>query len=363
MWLHYLLFLLICFISITGYIFSKRKQKNIFVLITVFALFFVIATFRDIGVGNDTIVYYRFFNEVYYCNSFLEAVDISRFEIGYVFLNYFVAQIGGNFTVLLGFISIIYLSSIFRFIGKYALSNSIAILLTFTFSMFYDLLNVGRQCLAVAIFLYGIDYLIQRNFVKYLVIIIFASLFHTTSFFMIFLYFLPAIDLKYAKNFIKWSILFLLFLVALQYSASFLTNFLPYYAHYLNSIYSEGEIRLASIAFLLIRIFVIVIIYFFKGDLQNQKHGEQSNLTVFSQLVFMECFVAGASIAFNLLDRFENYFCLGFIIFVSNAISSMKSRNRLIAKLLIIIVTMIYLSTTLTLRNEWYGIFPYQFIN
>ena len=88
-------------------------------------------------------------------------MDISRFEIGYVFLNYFVAQIGGNFTVLLGFISIIYLSSIFRFIGKYALSNSIAILLTFTFSMFYDLLNVGRQCLAVAIFLYGIDYLID----------------------------------------------------------------------------------------------------------------------------------------------------------------------------------------------------------
>ena len=65
MWLHYFLFLLICFISITGYIFSKRKQKNIFVLITVFALFFVIATFRDIGVGNDTIVYYRFFNEVF----------------------------------------------------------------------------------------------------------------------------------------------------------------------------------------------------------------------------------------------------------------------------------------------------------
>lgn len=70
----------------------------------------------------------------------------------------------------------------------------------------------------------------------------------------------------------------------------------------------------------------------------------------------------------NLFDRLENYFSLGYIIVVVNAICSLNDKdmvqknNKIIATVLVVTLSFAYMTATVVFRSSWSGIFPYSFV-
>ena len=101
MWVHFLLIVLVLAAIVVQKVVAPYSEKQKIVLTLVFLIFFVFATFRSYTVGNDTPEYLRLFKLVNTQTSILNASTISRYEIGYIALNYIVGRFTDNFTVLI----------------------------------------------------------------------------------------------------------------------------------------------------------------------------------------------------------------------------------------------------------------------
>ena len=368
MWLHYFLFMAIIVFCVLQKMLVPYSNRKRILLWGTFLLFLVFIAFRAYTVGNDTPEYYRLFKLIKSQSSISDIASATRYEIGYITLNYLVSRITDNFTVLLIIITAFYLYSSFRVIRRYSESPELSIVLMFTLSLFYLAMNIERQCIAMAIFYFAIPFLEKKRRFIYCLIIVVASLFHSASIILMILAFLPRIDFSDRKTLLKWGIISLAVLAFLNIGITKVLSFFHYFQHYYtNSIYSEGGIRSASIAFFAIR-FLIVLLVKIIGGFKWQEDNSSDNMSVFDMLLFFDLVVAAASIGFNLFDRLENYFSLGYIIVVVNAICSLNDKdmvqknNKIIATVLVVTLSFAYMTATVVFRSSWSGIFPYSFV-
>lgn len=366
MWVHLLLFAFILIIIVLQKVCFPRSQEQYLFTVLYLVVFFVVISFRSYSVGNDTYEYYRLFCLINNQPSFISASTLTRYEIGYVALNYFIGRITNNFTVLLSIITAFYLTTSWFLIKRYSRSIIVTFVLAFTFSLLYLAMNIERQCIAMGFFYLSIPYLEKKKPVPYGLIIIIASLFHTASIFLLFLAFLPNINFEDKKSFRLWIFFSVLSLIFLNYGIEFILSYFPYFQHYYsNSVYSQEGVRLASLVLFAIRI-VIVLYVRLIGGFKYQINNDSNIVSTFDKLLFFDVVLSAMSIGFNLFDRIEKYFTLGFIIAVVNALFSLNKtridrKNKEFAVSVLVILSFIHLTITLFYRSNWSGIFPYSF--
>ena len=196
------IFLLIVFLGFLDFTNIKtNRKKSLIVLISIILIF--ISSIRW-ETGTDWFSYINFF----YYNNDLESFLQGNFEIGYAYLNYFVKNyISDNYNLLLAIIAIIVIGLKTRFILIYATLPCIAFLLNFSTTI-GDLFSV-RQSIALAITIFSVDFIISKNFWKFLLSVIFAASFHITA-----LVFIPAyyiFHLKIKKEY--WCLGFMICLI------------------------------------------------------------------------------------------------------------------------------------------------------
>lgn len=369
MWVHFFLFAMIILFCILQKSLMPYSEKTRLLLWNTFILFFVFIAFRAYNVGNDTPEYYRLFKFVQESASIKDIAFSTRYEIGYIMLNFFVSRITDNFSVLLIIITAFYLYSSLLLVRRYSKSPELSVVLMFTLSLFYLAMNIERQCISMAIFYLAIPFLEKKKRLLYCIMIVIASLFHSASIILIVLAFLPKIDFSNRKIVFRWVIISFAALVFLNFSMTKILSVFPYFEHYYtNSVYSEGGVRSASVAFCAIRIFILLLIKVV-GGFDYQQNDSSEATSIFNILLFFDIIVAIASIGFNLFDRLENYFSLGYIIAVVNAISSLngqksivQKRNKITVTVLSVAVSFAYMTMTVVFRSSWSGIFPYSFV-
>lgn len=361
MWLHYLIFFYIILTFMISKAINTKNSNKIFLFLN-FIFFLFLASLRDVNVGNDTIEYYRIFDAISSIKSIYEIINISRYELGYLFLNFVITRITNNFNVILFVTSFIYLYSVFKFIERYADSKFLAIILFFTLSAYYLIFNIQRQCIAIAIFLYAIRFLEEKKYVRYISAILVAASFHYIAIILIFLCFVPKINIYDKKITFKYLILSCFFAYFIADFIMKIGTYIPYFGHYItDSEYSKGGVRIASIVLVLIRLGMLVFLSYINGF--KKKNVITNREYIFNYIAFLDCVVSLTSIKFNLCDRVEDYFCIIFIVMIANAISYLDIKtNRDIISFTLILVTMLYLTISLSIRSNWYGIFPYKFI-
>lgn len=359
MWLHFLLFFSLCLIS---YIFPpKRGAKNKAYLFLTFVLLFIIAAFRAYNVGNDTGEYLRNFLLVGSSDSLSSIFLLLRYEPGYIMLSYVVSHLTGNYTVMLCMVSGFYLFSVLRFLNKYSKDIRLFVLMFFAFSLFYNVMIIQRQCLAIAVFLFAFDYLVARKPIKYFLLIGLAATFHLMSLVLIILYFAPKANFSRLRDVGKWFAIVGSVIIGFDFLLDLFLRFFPYYSHYFDSTYSVGGVRSASVALFAVRI-ICVIILLLVGGFKNFYYKEEKVNNVLLQIMMIDLLCSFAAIGFNLYDRVEGYFTLGLILFCVNMSSGLSnSKNRVICKFVLVIVPMVFLTAMLIGRSNWYGLFPYSF--
>lgn len=166
----YLLITLLLLATITDY---YRRYTKVTLFISFFLLL-IVAGFRNMG-GSDYIVYRDHFN----------GFEGSRWEIGYELVVSFFRFIGFNYFFFVFFVSLFTLIALFYCIRKYSQYPQFSLMLYFGGYFVYYNLIATRQLIALMIFLFSLQYLIDKKDVKFLLLILFGSLFHSSSLILI----------------------------------------------------------------------------------------------------------------------------------------------------------------------------------
>ncbi|WP_252513936.1 EpsG family protein [Acinetobacter lwoffii] len=182
-----ILFSILLWLNLEKYLLNR---KAFWIPLGVLSIF---AGIRSNKVGTDSGAYTSTFQSNLHPDYYEFNPDV---EVGYQYFEYlllnFTHQYYWLFLITSFLICFCYLNIIKRFSHDYIFS----IFLFITLGLYTFFFNGLRQGVAMAIFALSLPYLLERRFILYFLICIFASFVHTSALFMIPFYFLVNIRIK-----------------------------------------------------------------------------------------------------------------------------------------------------------------------
>lgn len=294
---------------------TKQLSKDRTFYFFMFAILFVFSAIR-FQVGYDYPMYYQVALDLpgsdYQYNRF-EIFNKIIMGIGY-FLNYpFVYFIVSSFIIVSLFANSIY---------KYSIYPALSVLMLFGYPHFFlDSFSFIRQWIAMAVCLYSLKFILSKNFLKYLLCVIVAVLFHKSA--LLFLIAYPLVYFKISKvktiGFIAFSLLFGKFILG------FLMHFDLPYVNYLILAKGAGGTKFAYL-----NIMVLLWLMYFKPyfDKDSEKESSEYNL-------FYNFFLLGTTMSLVLIEfghvafRTSVYFVMVGIFILPNTLSKIKQKKYL----------------------------------
>lgn len=347
---------IILFAAFIGWIIEKRVRKNLrtkplFLLLFVVLAFFL--GFRGANVGIDTIAYRNAFDRALDANAFADETT----EPGYQLL-----MKGLRLTLPNADWAILLLSSITVFFiintlwrDRKEINVFVAVLFYVGF-YYFQAMSLLRIYLATAFIIWGFHYLIDKQYIKYIAIILAASLFHFSSLVML----LPLVFLfLYKKNKFFAIIVSVLGLVGV---ISISSNFGVYmsiarYASYADTNESSGGIGLKLFFDYLPSFFLLFYIF------KNKKQGHIEDLIVtFSVVGF---FIRIIAYYITIAGRLSIQFMPLYLILIPYYTNRIRHGNRKLYPLFLLFLVLYAI-----VRTHYYfmgylsldGIMPYNFV-
>ena len=278
-------------------------------------------------------------------------------DVGYGLLNKFVLLFTSDYAGIIFLTALI--SGIFIYLAIFQQSDipSMSILLyVFTCQYFFSL-NVIRQAMATAIFLYAMKYIVKRDYKRYFFWIIIASTIHTMAIIYIPLYFYKIL----AKFYKQTIVIILLLLLFSQDIVNFVTNvfynieFLrKYFYWYFHSEYNSGNVSFVSLAVQIsVLVFMLFIYYRNESDARSQ-------LFITMQIICVAMLLFSGMIP--LMQRISYFFSFANIIYIPDYISRINNRMmRFVASIIVITCFFAYMWVTTAIWN-YNEVLPYQSI-
>ncbi|GAA0866136.1 EpsG family protein [Paraclostridium tenue] len=188
-------YLLILFIAIVCafmdiYVEDKKKKNIIYALLCFLLIIFAGTRFET---GNDWPEYTSTFNNIGTLKDLLVGKFIlssTRMESGYILFNTIVKSLGGSINEVFFIMATLTISIIFLSCKKYTPYYFIAILLYLRYGYTQANFMFVRQGLGIAVFLYSIKYIYEKNFLKYFICITICVLFHKSTLVLYPIYFI-----------------------------------------------------------------------------------------------------------------------------------------------------------------------------
>ncbi len=161
-------------------IFYRRMQNSKFSFIIILMILFMISSMRY-EVGTDWSNYLSFYTND---DSVREGL-----EVGYRILNNLFSYLELHYNIFLAGISFVTLFFIYQ-IGISLKYKSIVLFMYFSELFLYYNFSGMRQGIAIAITLYSIKFIINKDFKFFVILVLFASLFHITALSFLIAYFI-----------------------------------------------------------------------------------------------------------------------------------------------------------------------------
>jgi len=296
---------------------NRRFLKLSFLVIFIF-----LALRYDFG--NDYMVYFDYHEFVNnlpfnYLINFPIYKDPMFMEVGYTWINKIFPDFFLMVAVLSGFSCFVY----YKLIKDYATISLLWFsIFIFLFDPYLMLVQSSaiRQTVAISLFIYSVQYLINRNFWKYSLLIITGSLFHISALVLLPMYFIVTPS-KWNKK-ILVILLFIFIVLALfgNYFLDFLENFAlvyfpSYYESYLIDIIANP---LGSGIGFLIKTYILLQIMW-----AHNKGNEKD--TVISKLSIIAGIMYPLGIYLSMFNRIEMYFTPFIIISLPFALMTIKA--------------------------------------
>ncbi len=354
MTIHFILLLL----ALILFILSLDKKNFKFVTSMFFILFFVTAfilvAFRSENVGNDTASYVAFFNVAGYYDSLQELLNNTRFEPGYVLLNYFVSRMTDDYTIFFLIYSLINLVCTIYFFRKYCFNKNAWPILWLIWATFYWSFSAIRASMAVCLVYMFFDAVLQNKIKKAILWLLIAGSFHSSA--------LVAgicliVKLPVFREVKKHPFLLVIVFLCLGAALGQLISLLPdyYSGYYTNSAYAEGGMRIASLMDFFLLSFCYIVTRPSYNSIKEWQYAIEFNLFFLLAIGF-----SFLGLLFNPFNRIEMFFIPLAIVYMVNSyryISRLKKMGLIFGSCIV----GTYQIAAFLIRPEWLSIFPYSF--
>lgn len=330
------------------YVNGKRKYNLMFLFIAGISL--ILFSGLRYKVGTD---YYQY-SEIY---TFYGNDPINWFgkEVGFDILNKVLYKISTNPQFFFLITSIFINLGVVIFIKKYSINLPMSMYFYITNFTYYLTMNGVRQYIASVILALGFKYVLNKDFKKYIIVILLASLFHISAFLMIPLYFISITDFKSIGNKIFMGVIafaFLFYQTFINIIFKFLEN--SPYAHYQSEFANLGDG--ANILRLVIWALPIILILLKKEKLK-ELFGENASI-VFNFCFYGMCFMALAY-RHKYFARLTMYFDIYYLLLFPMIIRLFNKKENRILVYGMVVGYFLY-STILLLSGEAW-IYPYKY--
>lgn len=161
----------------------KEEKKKKAILFSLIAILFpaIIAALRDLSVGVDAEVYVAPVLKQIKGMSLMHAFEIYSLEKGYILLVYLVSFITKNPNMLLFYIH--FIITLFIYLSAYKCRKKINMTIFMTvyiLFMYTKSFNLMRQSIAIALFIYSLACLFNKNYLKTCIAFLVAVSFHSS---------------------------------------------------------------------------------------------------------------------------------------------------------------------------------------
>lgn len=364
---------------------TGKKQFLFF----AFALIVLVAALRKYTVGIDLKNQYA---EVYtrIANIPWHSWDTLRYEWGYFAFCKLLTYISTDAQFYIIVSSLVIFSAVARFIYKSSQDVVLSTVIFIGFNLMFMYYNVIRQALAIAVLLMGFEKLKKKQYLRYLIVIAIASLFHTSAWLAVLFIAFSIIPFR-RKELILSIAIYIVSIVAYRTLYIYIFPFVAQYygAYELGTQFGRGYMNWYSQLTIFILLLGFAFAYYalvwekddirlrqkrqkrfrmrFKDmTLEIQKHPikiqskVETNLLMYGTLaaLIFQTFV----ISINILTRFRHYFFPFLLVSIPAAEKQISEKCQQIVKAIIYCIIIAYFVVVgFTFAKSQFGTVPYEF--
>ncbi|WP_253072901.1 EpsG family protein [Riemerella anatipestifer] len=311
--------------------------------------------------GYDTMVYQLMYENTEASLLAFQNPDyflLKTTERGYIFVSSVFRLLGVDFNWFLLMLGIWCAFSLYKVFSRHTVNAFLLFTIFLGKGYLYYFFTAQRQVIAMCICWLGIQYILKRKLLPFLLIVVLASLFHTSAIVFAVVYFLPKIRLS------RRSVI-VLFLGSLLVGVSslgallggWLSGYLPSFAATKLVGYLEGEGKGVNV----LNFLEIVPVFVFV--LMHRKFMEErvKNFNLFFNIYLLFIFITLAFYNFDIISRVKGYYLVGYIAVISAIPYAVKNRKLGFG---ILIVVLLYFCAVmvreLLVFDDGEGYLPYQ---
>lgn len=318
----------------------------------------LIVSFRDVTVGNDTNMY-EYLYEQFTSESLLVSFVFQRLEKGFITFCWLLGQIGLDFHGFLLVISSIICVSFAIFIVRYSKNWAFSWFLFITLLFLPRSMNICREMMAVSLSLYAFHLLLSHKIKTFILCALLLTLIHKSAILLL----LVVILLK-----LKSPTLRLIFVVVSGFILAFvfepvMSMFISFndekYQYLADSKYTEvdgGTAKFFNLLFAVFAYLSMMIIPYFR---KTHKYIYQADVWRCIALCAIILNIGGLN--FGLADRASLYYISAYLILLPNAVMSLAPGARFMFYGFNASLLSAYFFAVMIYRNNWHGIVPYSF--
>lgn len=233
----------------------KGKGTLIFLALTFIQLL-ILYTFANPDSMCDLPSYKDAFDNASSYKLTIDSITEDWMEPGYIILNKIIHSFSKDFAVFLGVYGFVLLACLWKTIIKYSPYNIISVI-CFVIIFFNGSLFILRQNLAVALCVFAFQFVIKRDFKRFILLVIIAFLLHRSA-----LIFLPVYFIYPMKKVKGYVLLSSIVLVLSVFATTFIHNILNQSFKY--SSYTDSMVTFTNVA--IAGIILFFYIFFLKKD-------------------------------------------------------------------------------------------------
>lgn len=345
-----LIYICVVLIIILSYIpLSKTsRQKKLYCCIVCVALCLV-AGLRDENLGlTDTaevykVYFYRILNNNY-------AYVLQQKDWGFQTLTYLFTRIfGDNFLLYVFIFTIPYIIAISFLIYKFSDNKPLSFIVFMCLHYFEISFTLMRQINGMALLCIALYFFINRKFIKYIIFVLIASLFHQICIVFLFVYIFRFIPFK------KWMIVPILVLMIItlllpdsimQYAYDFIIGD-ERYSRY------EEDGQEKNLVFFLINL--VMWIFEFIYIMKTQKSHKNYTLFVCTSICLV---ISPLTVALGEMSRVAYLFGVAHIVLLPNSVAVFDNKSKVIINIIFAAVFLLYFFLFL---GPQVNIIPYSF--
>ena len=332
----------------TPILFDERSVKNRICMSGLFTLLFLPLFFR-IDTGNDYPTYIERFHDIVRGNY---VVTEKGFNIIVKFIYWFCNQ--EAYIYVFGFFA--FFTVLFFLISIYRQSEDfkMSFFLFMTLGLYFQCFNTVRYYFALSLVLFAMEYAVKKDYFKFVVIILIASLFHKSSLLVLPIYILAGINWKR----IAVILVTIFSLTGFIFKKQYIKLLLILYPSYLEETEYINEGGLSIINILRCLIILALCLYYYEDAVRDNKKNRFYFYLNYAALIAYSCFYF-----IPFVSRIGYYMNICHILLLPSLIKEIKNdKQKKVIKVLVYTAGVVYFMVFLVKMapGDYVKILPYK---